>query len=219
MSELIPTRTQFLGLLESDPDTTSLAVGQWWINTTDNQFKYFDGDHIAELGGHFLRQYELSVPSIVKGPTNPPTSVDQDNLILYKFTLDTDKIAFTFEEPYDYDEIHGEGIDIHVLWTNDGGVDDNGKTVKWQLAYQVGNAGDVISGTLDTLTVQDTYTSDLGWVLHTTDYVTIPYAHFKDKHEIFILLMAITPTGTQLSCEPHFAAIHLEYEAKGWKYT
>jgi len=215
----IPQRTQFIGLLAADPDTTLLARGQWWINITDNSFRYFDGEHIAILGGHFTRKVELPVASIVLGPTNPPTSVDQDNLLMYKFTLNTDKLAFTIQEPYDYDETHGTGLYIHIIWTNDGGVDDNTKNVKWQITYQTGDDGEVISGTLGTLTVEDTYASASGWIMHTTAYMIIPHAHFHDAHELFILLQAITPGGVALSCEPHFIAIHLEYEATGWKQT
>ena len=75
--------------------------------------------------------------------TNPPIVVDIDNLTLYAFTLNTDKMTLKFPVPWDY--VSGDII-FNVYWTNDGGVDDNGKFAKWQLDYQVGTAGDVISG-------------------------------------------------------------------------
>jgi hypothetical protein len=41
MSELGPKRGQYLGRYTVDPTPT--APGQWWFNTTEAQWKYWDG--------------------------------------------------------------------------------------------------------------------------------------------------------------------------------
>ena len=48
--------------------------------------------------------------------TNPPTVVDQDNLTLYSFTLNTDKLTIKFPVPWDY--ASGD-LTFSVIWTND----------------------------------------------------------------------------------------------------
>ena len=51
--------------------------------------------------------------------------------------------------------------------------------------------------------VEDTYDSDLGWVEHHTEYMTIAEADFSGKLCIFAKLSAVTPVGEALTCEPH----------------
>lgn len=41
-----PTRTQFIGIRASDPSVVGLVSGQWWYNTTEDRFKYFNGSSI-----------------------------------------------------------------------------------------------------------------------------------------------------------------------------
>ena len=67
-----------------------------------------------------------------KPQTDPPAIVDQDNVTLYAFTVDADKATIKFPTPINY--VSGP-LDFSVAWTNDGGVDDNGKNVKVQLDY------------------------------------------------------------------------------------
>ena len=42
-----PIRTQFLGKLSSDPTPTE--AGQWWYNTTEKRWKYYDGEETRIL--------------------------------------------------------------------------------------------------------------------------------------------------------------------------
>ena len=60
--------------------------------------------------------------------TNPPSIVDEDNVTLYKFTLNTDRATYKFIIP---DIYAGGDVTIDIMWTNDGGADDNTKNVKW----------------------------------------------------------------------------------------
>ena len=144
--------------------------------------------------------------------TNPPIVVDIDNLTLYAFTLNTDKMTLKFPVPWDY--VSGDII-FNVYWTNDGGVDDNGKFAKWQLDYQVGTAGDVISGSHanSPKVVEDAYSSASGFVEEHTGDMTIAAADFAGKNCIFIKLSAITPAGTALTCEPHLIGMCYTYTA------
>ena len=111
--------------------------------------------------GTFSKKVSLPAEEFGKPNTNPPGIVDQDNLTLYNFTLDTDRVTYKFPVPNDY---AGGDIYFSILWTNDGGVDDNGLAAKWQLDYQVGDEGDVISGShaSSPKSTEDTYDSDLG---------------------------------------------------------
>ncbi|GAH49399.1 unnamed protein product, partial [marine sediment metagenome] len=138
--------------------------------------------------------------------TDPPDIVDQDNLSLYSFVVNTDKLTHKFPIPSDY---AGGDITFWLVWTNDGGEDDNGKAVKWRLDYQVGDEGDVISGSHDNSpkSVEDTYDSDAGWVEHHTGKMTIAEADFSGKLCLFLKLSAVTPDGAALTCEPHLIGL------------
>ena len=87
---------------------------------------------IQKFGGTYEVTRAVPADQFGKPFTNPPSVVDQDNLNLYKFTLDTDRITYKFPVPGDY--AHGD-FRFFVIWTNDGGIDDNGKNVKWQIDY------------------------------------------------------------------------------------
>lgn len=144
--------------------------------------------------------------------TNPPTIVQQDNVELLKFTLNTDNLYFGWDTPTDY---AGGNLVIIVEWTNDGGVDDNTKTVKAQLGYQTFATGESVAGSHanSPKTIQDTYASASGWIMHETDAMTIAAADFSTAHGITMKLSFITPTGTALTSEPHLYGIGLYYTA------
>lgn len=156
----------------------------------------------------------ISIPADVFGKpnTNPPAVVDQSNVTLYSFTVNTDSATYKFPIPSDY---YRGDISFQVIWTNDGGTDDNGKTVKWQISYQTGTEGDTISGNHanSPKSIQDTYTSASGWIEHHADKMTIAAADFAGKTCIYISLSAITPTGTALTSEPHLMGICYIYTA------
>ena len=145
-----------------------------------------------------------------KPAANNPVIVDQANLTLYEFTLNTDIMTYKFPIPIDYKD--GD-ILFYVVWTNDGGVDDQNKFAKWQLDYQVGTEGDVIDGSHGNSpkSVEDEYLSASGWVEHHTEYMTIEAADFTGKTCIYLKLSAVTPAGTALTCSPHLLGICFLY--------
>lgn len=207
----IPTRTRYLGNFASDPTPTE--AGQWWFNSTSNNFKFFGGAETYILGGTFQKTVSIPTESFGKPITDPPIVVDQDNLTLYRFTLDADKVTYKFPVPSDYDS---GALEFWVVWTNDGDTDDNGKNVKWQLDYKVGDEGDVISGSHGNSPkdVEDPYESDLGWVEYHTAHMNIAEADFSGKLCIYLKLSAVTPTPTALTCEPHLIGMCFTYTAK-----
>jgi len=142
---------------------------------------------------------------------NPPDVVDIDNVTLYEFTLNTDKMTYKFPVPLDYDS---GNIEFTVVWTNDGGTDDQNKFVKWQLDYQTAAEGDAINGSHanSPKTVEDEYLSASGWIEYHTAAMTIAAADFAGKSCIFIKISAITPVGAALTCEPHLLGICFNYK-------
>jgi len=60
-SNLKPLSTGFLGKYPLDPVPSE--VGQWWYNSTDKAYKYYDGSSIKNLGEEV---YVSPTP-----PTNP----------------------------------------------------------------------------------------------------------------------------------------------------
>ena len=143
--------------------------------------------------------------------TDPPGVVDIDNVTLYEFTLNTDKMTYKFPVPLDYDS--GD-MTFFVVWTNDGDTDDNGKDVKWQLDYQTATMGDAIDGSHanSPKVINDTYTSDTGWIEHHTGLMTIAAADFAGKTCIYLKLSAITPDGAALTCKPHLMGVCFSYK-------
>ena len=167
---------------------------------------------IPATKGTFIKTVSISAEEFGRPNINPPDIVDQDNLTLYSFTLDTDRVTYKLPIPSDY---AGGNIYFSTIWTNDGGVDDNGLAAKWQLDYQVGGEGDVISGSHanSPKSTEDTYDSDSGWVEHHTGNMTIAAADFSGKLCIFLKLSAVTPTGAALTCEPHLIGMCFTYRA------
>ena len=167
---------------------------------------------VALTDSTIVKTIPLAADAFGRPNTNPPNVIDQDNLTLYAFTLNTDSLTVKFPVPWDY--ASGDII-FNVIWTNDGGVDDNGKNAKWQLDYQVGATGDVISGSHanSPKSVEDAYPSASGFVEAHTGNMTIAAADFAGKQCIFAKLSAVTPAGTALTCEPHLVGICYTYTA------
>lgn len=143
---------------------------------------------------------------------NPPTVVDIDNVTLYRFTLNVDRMTMKMPVPSDY---NFGPLSFGPIWTNDGGEDDNGRNVRWQLDYQVASEGDVISGSHanSPKTVDDTYASALGWVEHHAPFADIAEADFVGEQCLFVRISAITPAAPALTCEPHLIGICHMYRA------
>lgn len=154
----------------------------------------------------------VSVPAEELGRPNlnPPTVVDQDNLTLYAFTVDTDKMTFKLPVPQQY---NSGDLEFWVIWTNDGGIDDNGRNVKWQIDYQVATEGDAVSGSHGNSpkSVENTYVGAAGWIEHHTAHMTIAEADFAGKFCIYIKLSAVTPVGAALTCDPHLIGLCFLY--------
>jgi len=166
----------------------------------------------AALDGYHYEIVSYDVQNLGKNPTNPPVIVIIDNCALWKFTVDTDKVHSTFPVPGDY---WGLDIDFYVVWTNDGGVDDNTKNVTWQINYQTAKDGDQVSGSHanSPKSVTDSYNSTSGWIEHTTGKMTVGYADFQTKKCLIVRIMAITPPGDALTCEPHMLGVCIGYWA------
>lgn len=163
--------------------------------------------------GTFSKTVSISADEFGLPNLTPPGIVEQDNLTLYSFTVDTDLATYKFPIPSDY---HSGDISFFMVWTNDGGADDNGKNAKWQIDYQVSATGDPVSGSHanSPKSTEDTYASDSGWIEHHSEVMTIAAADFAGKLCLFLKLTAVAPTGDALTCEPHLIGICYTYTAK-----
>ena len=143
---------------------------------------------------------------------NPPDIVIQDNIELMSFTVDTDRVFFIWDIPNDYD---GGPIALKVEWTNDGGVDDNGLDVKVQVDYQTYEPGDSVAGSHanSPKSIEDTYTSASGWIMHETGEMSIAAVDFAGKHGITMKVSFVTPAGGALTGDPHLIGIMIRYNA------
>ena len=211
LSAFIPKRSRYLGAFAVDPTPTE--SGQWWYNTTERNWKFYNGEITSLFGGTYTKTISIPAEEFGRPFTNPPTVVDQGNLTLYAFTLNTDHMTFKFPVPSDYDS---GGLSFFVIWTNDGGIDDNGRNVKWQISYQVASEGDSVDGNHanSPKSVEDAYASALGWIEHHTGLRTIAHGDFIGKFCVFLDLSALTPTPPALTCEPHLIGVCFTYTAR-----
>lgn len=172
---------------------------------------YFDPkDAITDATRAEIRH--LTAAALGRPNTNPPSIVQQDNTELLAFTVGTDQIYYGWEIPSDY---AGGDLIINAHWTNDGGVDDNTKDIKLQIDYQSCDDGDVISGNHanSPRTIEDTYASAAGWIIHTTGNITIPAADFTGEHIVAMKISFVAPAGAALTCDPHLISLMIEYTA------
>jgi len=197
------------GLTQTPPTTSgySQAVGvahgstymllvPMWIKQIDDTRPH--GDHIpAEKFG--------------RPNTNPPDVVTVDNTLMLEFDVDTDIVHYKWEVSPHY--VPGTDIVLLFHWTNDTGLDDNGKKIRIQVEYLAVTDGDVLSGSHanSPRTIDDTYTSDLGSVFHTTGNLTIPAADFAGKHEIQFKVMFVTAPATELTGKPRLESMHMDH--------
>lgn len=175
---------------------TYLLLVPMWIKEVDATRNHYD--HIP--AGTFGR------PN-----TNPPDVVTVDNTLLLEFDVNTDIVHYKWEVATHY--VPGTDLVIQFHWTNDTGVDDNGKNVKIQVEYLAVEDGDVLSGSHANSPrhIDDAYTSDLGSVFHTTGVITIPAADFAGKHELQMKVMFVTADATALTGKPRLDAMMLTY--------
>ena len=148
---------------------------------------------------------ELGLPN-----TNPPVVVDQDNLTLLEFDVGTDRIMVKIPIPYDF---AAGPIELNVVWTNDGGVDDLGKNVRWQFDYQSSACGLPVNGSHanSPKTIQQSYSSAAGWIEHHTPFIKIPYSVFEGRECLFVKIMPVAADAPALSCKPRMIGICSRY--------
>lgn len=198
------------GLTQTPPTTSGYlqSVGYSYGTT----FMLFDPTWLKEMGVTKTEHEHLSTGLLGWPNISPPSIVIQDNTKMLAFTVNSDDFFYAWTVPDDY---AGGGLKVVIHWTNDGGVDDNGKNIKFQLSYQVYSDGDSIAGdhANSPKTADDTYTSDVGWGPHTSPFMTIAHADIAGKHAISIRGMFITADPTALTCEPHLLSVGLEFEA------
>lgn len=167
---------------------------------------------IGLIGATYTKTVNISADFFGKPVAQFPTVVDQDNVTLYKFTVNTDFMTYKLPVPTDY---ASGGLKFNVVWTNDGGTDDQNKNVRASFEYQTASEGDAISGshTNSPKLVADTYESASGWVEYHTDYVSIAEADFEGKACVYVKVSFVSPPATPLSCDPHLIGICLQYTA------
>lgn len=142
-----------------------------------------------------------------------PAIATQDNTSMLSFAQnDTESVFLSWEVPADY---AGGDLEMQIHWTNDGGVDDNGKNVRWEVNYQtVADFGSIAGDHANSpKLLDDTYTSATGHLFHTTVMSAIAAADFAAAHEIHIRLTAIAAAAVQMTGESQFIALMLVYDA------
>jgi len=219
----------------SQPTTTDMQVRSIkvdnWAKLKDDKKQYYRDDSIyiyspsdgvldivsdveLRLNGSSTYTKVIHIPSLElsRPNTNPPAIVQQDNIMLMAFSVDTDVLYYTWLKPTDY---AGGDVNIAFGWTNDGGTDDNGLNVKARLDYQTFALGDPLDGSHASSPqyVEDTYTSDTGWILHKTGDITIGESALTGKNGLSFKISFVTPSGSALTCDPHLAFFHIEYTA------
>lgn len=200
------------GLTETAPTDPTNFIQTMAIAKSKTLIWFSPRQIVGATGPVYTKTESISLDAFGKPAANTPTVVDQDNVTLYSFTVNTDFVTYKFPVPEDY---ASGGLKFRAVWTNDGGVDDNGKNVKAQFAYQVAAEGEAISGSHanSPKTVSDAYTSASGWIEHRTAYVTIADGDFNVGDCIFLKVSFVTADPTVLSCEPHMIGICFQYTA------
>ena len=172
-----------------------------------------NGDGSFTSAGVITKTVQLDVDRLVRPAVNPPDVAVKDNTIMFAFTVDTDEVYANIPLPSDYAQVGG--LIFAAFWTNDGGVDDNGKAVKVQISYQTTALGEAISGSHanSPKTTEDTYASASGYILHKTENMTIAHADISGKLCVHLKIMFITPGAAALTCEPRLIGICITYSA------
>ncbi len=194
LTQIAPTTSGFSQAVGVAHGSTYMLVVPMWVSAVTRSHT----EHIQ--AGAFGR------PN-----TNPPDIVTVDNALLLEFDVDTDIVHYKWEVSEHY--VVGTDLAINFHWTNDTGVDDNGKNVKIQLEYLAVTDGDVLSGSHANSPrhIDDAYTSDLGSVFHTTGDITIPAADFAGKHQLEMKIMFVTADATALTGKPRLDAMMVTY--------
>ena len=197
------------GLTQTPPTTSGYvqSVGQSYGAT----FMLFSPAWIKQVDITRSHTEHVQAGKFGRPNVNPPAVVTVDNALLLEFDVDTDIVHYKWELSEHY--VPGTDLLIAFHWTNDTGVDDNGKNVKIQVDYLPVSDGDVLSGSHANSPrhIDDAYTSDLGSVFHTTGAITIPAADFAGKHQIEMKFMFVTADAVALTGKPRLDAMMITY--------
>lgn len=167
---------------------------------------------IGSIGATYTKTEQIEADELGKPAANNPTVVDQGNVTLYSFAVNTDFMTYKMPVPSDYAT---GGLKFQAIWTNDGDTDDQNKNIRVQFDYQVSSEGEPISGSHGNSpkNVNDAYTSATGWIDCRTDYVTIEDGDFSADDCIFLKVSFVTAPATVLTCNPHLVGICIQYTA------
>ena len=161
----------------------------------------------------YTKQVHIGVGTFKIPAAGAPNVQVQDNTVMFSFNQnDTEDAYLSWRVASDY---AGGDLTISIHWTNDGGTDDNGKNVLWEVNYQSMTDGDAVSGSHanSPKTAADTYTSASGRIFHTTPDMVIAAADFASKMQINFQLTALAAAPTQLTGESQFVSMMLSYKA------
>ena len=163
--------------------------------------------------GRYTHREHLGVGTFRIPAAGAPANNVQDNTAMLGFNQNDTEDAYTsWEVPSRY---AGGDLGVQMHWTNDGGIDDNGKNVRWEVNYQTMDDGDSVAGNhaSSPKVIDDTYTSATGYLMHTSPMAAIAAADFAAAHEIRIRLTALAAAPVQLTGESQLTGILLMYDA------
>ena len=201
-------------LTQTQPPMASQAVQI--IGYPEARNLIFFNPHIGRgtiISPTYTQRLHVGIGTFKIPAAGAPDVFVQDNTVMLSFNPNgTEDSYISWEIPPDY---AGGDLEVLLHWTNDGGVDDNGKNIRLQLNYQSMVNTTVVSGNHanSPKTINDTYTSASGWIFHTTDAATIAAADFSTQHQINFRLTAIAAAVTQMTGEVHILAMMLQYSA------
>jgi len=201
------------GELTQTPPTTSGYVQSIGVSY-GTTFMVFNPAWIKDVGATYTKHEHIDLGLFKIPAAATPNIVAQDNAIIFFFNQNGSEHVH-LRWPKGARNYAGGDLKIFAHWTNDGGVDDNGKNVRWEISYQVVTSGGSIAGNHanSPKTINDTYTSDTGHLEHTSPAATIAAADFASAHGIIMKFTAIVPADTALTGEAGLLGFALEYEA------
>ncbi len=196
LTQTEPTTSGWIQAVADAHGTDFILFGSHWIKKIDETRSHTE--HVQ--AGKFGR------PNV-----NPPDIVTVDNSLMLEFDVGTDIAHYKWEFSEHY--VPGTDLELFFHWTNDGDTDDLDKKVKIQVEYLPVSDGDVVSGSHANSPrhIDDTYTSALGSVFHTTGAITIPAADFAGKHQIEMKFMFVTADAVVLSGKPRLDSMMITY--------
>jgi len=199
-------------LSQTAPAATGDRIQVIGVATTATQIKFSPRLVTVVGGGTYTKRLSIGADAFGKPAANVPTVVDQDNITLYAFTVNTDLMTYKMPVPADY--ASGDLL-ITAIWTNDGGVDDLNKNVRAQMDYQISAEGEIVSGSHanSPKNVNDAYTSNAGFIDCRTGAMTIAAADFAIGDCVFWKISFVTAPVTALTCEPHLVGMCIQYTA------